>query len=844
MVLARTQQFQDEQSLTHYDPVIILDAPRFNGAIRTGVPEAITNQVIVGGGFDFPDFFGSRPVQFAGRILCGQPFAITGQVTCNGEYAVVSDGRLLKLSEGGVSDIVQSFSQALVATVGNCTFQLVNGDGLVSDLIERSLIENTQVTISLGFLGGALTDYLTIFSGVVDTVSQVTPFSAVIELLDGSFRRHLEIPQALGGAVFPGVLQTNQGSVIPIAVGYVKRGVSIQVEGAASGVLAFELSAVEQEIFIEIQPEATFPSNGTVRIGNEEIAYGIRDNVIAQGKEVIRLSNALRGAGAAFHADGAPVTTVDERFTHLLSTEVRTIGLMRESGGGPVALEPNLELRYPGADRPVSVAIYETQQSELLFDVDGGNLSASLVSSGEDALTPFGWSVVFAELTAESHGVDNSMRLLKINPEFPGVAGVITQEITVADATRYVFSIYFSGSAATATSILVGKPGGLGEYVRAENLDNSQGEWQSRQFIFETNDTTLVITLRAVDGAGFFRAIRLRPAIDDNPARVLPWLRENFMPEARLDQDNLDAIEAARPNMRLSGLIDFQINSRALLQSIAEQTNMLYFESARGRAKFVPNTLNDTAIQDLTEADTIRGSVVYQRVRATDNMYTDFRIFYDRDPSLGNGEEAYSGFVFATPDGSNHTDADLTPFCRAALGIAGNRRVKTILGFLIADRETAETVLEEQVALHTARTYDAFFETPLGTVHLEQGDVITLSDRSLPDVLNGATYRILDRTIRPQNLARGMRFRARLMTAVFLGSNRTLLWREGWNPSVFGRIPLWSEQWEPSVFSKVLPAVWTEPWEPSAYNRVSNWAEGWEPTVYNSVLLYSEGWDA
>ena len=845
MVLARSAQFQLKQAETHVEPVVTINAPAFNGAVRCGQPEAVTNQVICGAGFGFPDFFASRAVRFSGRVVCGQSLAITGTLKCGGRFDQTADTRLVRLDQGGIGDKNASFNQGLISNVGNTSFSLVNGDLVVGEIIGRSLIENTRVDIAIGFLEGSLFDYLTVFSGVIDQVDDISLRRARFNLLDGSFRRHLEIPETLGGDVFPGTAPNSVGKAVQIVVGNVASAVSLEVEGSASSLLALSLNSVDTDCFLEVSDSSTFARNGEITIDpggpNEEtLRYGQRENVLAEGRETIHLLLLTRPNGVA-HGAGELVVSTNERFTHLLGHEVRSLGLVRDENG-TARFDGGVTFAAPGASLAVSTVNFATEVNPAQqVDLDGLNLQSSLVVNGEDATSAAGWITTNAVVTAELHDPSGTFRYLKVQPDFENVAGIIHQDIEVTQNDRYVLVLYYDGETGASISIRAGTPVSPTAYVGLEDAPIQPNRWERRLFVVTaTAGTVLRITLRVAGAtgapAGFFRAIRLRPAIDDNPAHVIRYLANTFMPAVRLDEDNLNALEAARADYRLAGVVDFPVNSRTLFEQIAEQINCLYFESPRGLAKFVPNRLDDPEDFTMDTSQSRRAVTRYQRVRASENIFTDFEVYYDRNPSLGTASSAYRGFLFARPDGSNHSQIDLTPRCQAALGISGTRRTKRVLGYLIADRDTAEAMLLELIELHTVRTYDLFMTAFLNAVHLEQGDVIKAIDPSLAPGVNEATFRILDTRLSFSTMQTA--FRARMMARGPLGIVRVLIFQEDFEPTTYGRVPLFEEDFEATQYNRV--ALFTEDFEVTQYNRTSNYVEPFEVTQYNRSSNYQE----
>ena len=827
MVLARTAHFQNHQDLDNIDPVVIIDAPSFDGAVRCGQPEAITNQVTCGTGFGFPDFFASRPESFSGKILCGQILAITGAVICGGVYNLTADNSLVDLRDGGVSEISQSFNQDGQASVSNAAFRLINDEQLTaSQIVDRSLTEGQRVTISLGFFGGGLVDYITIFSGVVDRPSNISQEGVTFELLDGSFARHLTIPEVIGGDVFPGAPQAISNRAVPIVIGHTESSIALNVETDASSVLSDPVSAVDTDIFIQLADTATFPAFGTITINggeaNEEVlSYGRREKVISTGDEVIALRSLTRN-NPQTHVAGEPVVTTDERYTYLVGHELRTLAMVRDDAGTGV-FTPSVTIASPGATKPVTIFSFDAAQSTgFTVDADGKNLSASLLANGVNPVNTDGWTPTQAALSIiEDNPPTSPTSYLRVSPVTAGSAAFAHQDVTVALDTRLVLVLYFDGDPNASISIRAGTPASPSAYVGLEDVPVQAGTWTRRLFVFTADaDETVRITLRVAGEAsgpnGFFRMIRLRPASDESPANVIRFLAQEFMPKVRLDEANLDALDADLPEVRLAGVIDFEINSRDLFEQIAAMIGALYFESARGRAKFVVNDLDGDEDMVLDSTVTVDRSVVYDRVRGDENIFTDFEILYDRDATLGTGENAYRGKLFASPDGDNHSSFTFVARCKAAEGLLGTRRKLTIFGYLIPDRTSAELLLVKLIDLHTVRTYDVNIRAPLATVHLEQADRVKVDSAALVDGVNEGVFRLLDKTISLSTMT--VNWRARQLERGPTTLQPVLIFSEQFEPTEYTAVQFLNEQFEPTPYTPVL--IVDEPFEPTPYNLV------------------------
>lgn len=812
MVLALDPFFATEAAKEAYEPVMLVDIPELDGVIKCGAPEAVCGQFTCGQRRGFPTRFATRQTKVSGNVLCGSPFAICGQIKCGGNIDRDYEPRVRLLSDGGVGRTAISFDGDGRASVSNSSVDLVDADQVIRGAVKAGLVQQSTCRILLGFVGGGINHWLQVFQGVVDQ----TPTDDIIvrfEILDGSFTRHTDIPETIGGGIFDGAPQDNQGDAIPIVLGMQQGAEGILVETAGSSVLVTAMGAADVSAFVQPRDQATFPTRGEILIDSESMKYGFRLNTTLAGESVIQLGNLTR-LSPVTHAAGAAVTTINEVYGYLGAHRANGIPMARRVSGGvtlpALAGRPQLNTNK-GALQPVSLAEYSAlQDGNLLLDIDGGNTGSQLIDGGlNPSVVSAAW-VVSGTMTLETHGATLSPSFSALRIQGTGGTSFAQQDFTLQVDSEYLFGAYLDGEAGAVVSIRVGTVAAPSLYFSLADAEITPGEWVPVSVRFTATETDARIVIQ-VDGSadGLFAGIRVRPFEQERAAETMSYLAQRYIPRLALSGLGLTQLTARRGTWRVGGVVDQRENSKTILERLARQMGGRYFEDFRGRGKIgIPDIVGSSGSIFTFDLDSTKLESWSFDLFASDDIYTDFDIYFDRRAGSGTGVSAYRGHVYVNPTGTNVTPS-FVGACRGAQGIiGGNRRPFTLLCDLIPDQLTAELVLAHYVRAHTFKGYEVELTAFLNAIQLEPTDIVEVDLPVLPDALEGETFEVWDKSFDPRRMEVSFVLR---QTPVDPepgpGEGRTLLAADDMEPAVWTRTVLASDEFAPAVWVRTLLAT-------------------------------------
>ena len=806
MVLALDAFFAAQAASESNDPVLLVDIPELDGVIKCGDPEAVTGQMTCGQRRGFPTRFSTRQTKVSGRVKCGSPFAICGEIKCGGDIDRDYEPRVALLSDGGIGRIAISFDSTGRGSVSNSSVDLIDDDQVIRNAISVGLVQQSTCRILLGFAGGGLSQWLPVFDGIVDQVP-TDDLIVRFEVLDGSFTRHTDLPELVGGGILDGAPSGNQGDALPIVLGMQQGAEGKLVETSGSSVLVVALSAAAGSAFVQARDSATFPTRGEIQIGAEAMKYGFRLNVTLAGETVIQLGNLTRNNPVA-HALGTAVTTINEVFSYLGAHLANAIPMVRRVDGAATlpALSggPRLNVNQ-GAIQPLSFADYASVQSgDVILDVDGGNTGTQLIDGGINPQSvSAGWVVSSGPLSLETHGSTRTPFFSAMRLPGTGGSNVAQQDFGLESGVDYLFGAYLDGDLGAVVSIRVGTVAAPSLYVNLSDVEITPGEWIPVNARFTAADPDARIVIQ-VDGPadGLFAGIRVRPFRNERASETMSYLAQRFVPRLSLSGPGQALLDTRRGTWRVGGVLDARENSKTILERLARQLGGRYFEDFRGRGKIgIPDVVGSSGpIFTFDLASTKLESWSFD-LFSSDDIYTDFDIYFDRRAGSGSGIGAYRGHVWVNPSGTNVTPS-LSGTCRGAQGIiGGNRRRFQLLADLIPERATAELLLAHYVRAHTFKGYEVQLTAFLNAIHLEPTDIVAIDLPVLPDAIEGENFEVWDKSFDPRRMEVTFLLRQTPVDPDPMPvSGRVLLAADDLEPALWLRTSLASDEF--------LPAVW------------------------------------
>lgn len=337
--------------------------------------------------------YATRIVHFGGPRLLGDGLILGSGVLLGAqlpEYA-------LDLAAGGIGEVGMSLNDSAQAVqMSSAGISLLNQVRLVEDLA-GVVLDNTLVRVRLGFAGLGHSDYLPLWSGVIDRYDW-DQAALRLDCLDGSFQRHRNLSVAIGGQYFPGTPFANRNKHIPILLGALIDLEPIQVTGFANGTLGFAMTISSPAIDIK-EFGAPFPPTGTVQIHTAPpelgVTYTRRRLINVVGRTYLRLEGLTRGSPAA-HTINESVTLTNLVYTYLVGYAVASVDEVRSEG---IVLTPGVDYQVlqfaTGADRAVTLITFAVDLPGITVDVNAINIAttALLTNGGFESGDTSGWTL-------------------------------------------------------------------------------------------------------------------------------------------------------------------------------------------------------------------------------------------------------------------------------------------------------------------------------------------------------------------------------------------------------------------------------------------------------------------
>lgn len=392
---------------------------------------------------------GYEPV-FLVEIASASLYLSSRNVTLGGiEYSNI----LEKLSRGGLGNLNRGFDTYGRLQIGSTSVRILN-QALYSDILDTYTLNQAAVVVKLGFYGGVLADYITLFNGVIDSIS--TSYEHMeLSVLDQSVKLQEPLAALIGQKYFRGA-PGGRGSPIPIVLGRTINLGTYQVEAAAVGTLAADVGAGDTVIYID-EIGATFPEAGTFNVGGaESIDYTSRSITSLSGNTVLAFSGLTRGSPTT-HSAGDTVTLTGIDYTYLVGYECQAVNTIREDGA-VVSAGLTTTLDASGrADQDVTIVVSTTQRGTMTVDADGLNLDTTNLVSNGDAETGdmTGWTVDDTTVQAQAVEVyEGGYSFEAYGVTIGGTPAKFHEDITTVVGQRYELNLFHMEEQAAGVDIV------------------------------------------------------------------------------------------------------------------------------------------------------------------------------------------------------------------------------------------------------------------------------------------------------------------------------------------------------------------------------------------------------
>ena len=301
------------------------------------------------------------------------------------------------IHDGGLGSVTSTLAENdSQPRVSNLDIQLSNTEGL---FLSFNLLgwNNAAIRLRLGFEGLGYDDFITIWTGVIDTIEDRIDYFTLF-CLDRTFASYPSLNFPLVPRNFPETPQENRGLNIPLILGTNTDVETFRVRGATQGTLAIAMTAGDTELSIT-EFGLPFPQSGSIEIGTEiSVTYARRDLYTDQqtGKTYLSLGGLVRSGTPATHAIGIVVKLANPTYEYLVGFAVDDIQAVRTEVPPVVANPASYNILRTYVPAEVTVISFATTPVEpVSVDVNAGTLQTAdlLVNGGFEAGTTSGWTV-------------------------------------------------------------------------------------------------------------------------------------------------------------------------------------------------------------------------------------------------------------------------------------------------------------------------------------------------------------------------------------------------------------------------------------------------------------------
>lgn len=378
---------------------------------------------------------------------------------------------LARLRDGGLGNIAWTLDEETYAPrLANASLALVNAENLVAGLDLPSFL-NTPVTLKLGFTGLALADFETLFTGYVDRYAASWE-TASLSLVDRQVTQSVNL-STLCATYFPGTPAANRDRFIPVLLGNIINGPTIQVAGTAAGTLAVAVGTTETTIFLK-EFNAPFPTTGTFTLEAETgITYTGRRIVNYFGKTYLELTGLTRGSPVS-HAVGVAITLTSVAYVYLIGYEIATTFTLQTVRSNNVVVNPaNYTLSVVQADKPVSVLTFTTSQGTVTVDIVPATPANLVANGGFETGDGTSWTTAnggsLAVGSTSPTAIEATYRAALTGRL--GLYGDLYQDLTTVVGARYVWQVWHRNQISGQQIVNGGfETGTLSSWTTANNI--------------------------------------------------------------------------------------------------------------------------------------------------------------------------------------------------------------------------------------------------------------------------------------------------------------------------------------------------------------------------------------
>lgn len=756
-------------------------------------------------------FYATREPGFSGLWIAGQDL-VAGSVLAGAtlpEYETV----LHRVADSGVGQMSYVLDSEGFARTGSGSVVFLNQDFLSHELSEL-LMENTGVLIRLGFYGYNREDYITVFRGIVDT-HQATYEAFDLNLIDDTLRQLIPVPPQIGNDIFP--RSFSKGAALPIIIGEAKNVPTVQLIGAASSFLGFDITTGSTYI-LTTNLDAPYPATGSLDI----ISVGATSTVVYDSVETESVGNKtynrfnLTTLAGTNHAAGAVVELVDFDYTYLLSFTGENVRRIRSAGGYTLSQPTlhNIPIEPDGSDdRKATIISFPSAEATVTADVSGSSRGENLFATTQN--TPVfgdgGWQFTVPGGRFE-RVLEGTVNALQVTP-----SDAYWQVSTIVGHTYSLSVVIDENGVAPYLAVTVGTIASPAEYLSYSEF-TGQGEQEIEvSFVAKTTVTRLGMIV-GNPGAGlpisaYFSNFDMFDTATENPEVGIRHIVETHMPNIAPHEASFAEANSMWGNSldRCSGIIQQTEEQQALLGRIAQQFRAKTFLNEQGHQKLVVFDQSRLPTYDFTTNNIHKGSMTVSKSDINE-VFTSVAIYYNRRPTVNSGadlggRDAFAGLAFCDPTKTNHsTEQGLSILLAETKRRYKINRHLEIFADLIFDTRTAENLLSYVTRRGAYQRTVCEFTSYLGGIEVEIGDFVRISHPLLPAASQFGKFEITAKTLEPNGCF-----------TKFVG--------EEINPFRFGG---YTEHWEPNQIG-FANRIYTEHWEP--------------PTVILGPHVFDEHWE-
>ena len=815
MAISTSSNFATLQASLGYQPVFLVELPDLGAFYATRLPS-----------------LGNLTWRAGQGLLAG------GSGIQSGENLPTYESILAPLRSGGVGSVNYQLDGDGFARTGQSSVQLLNQE-YVNKVLQPLVLENTFVRIRMGFLGGNLNDYITIFSGVVDSAT-ATYDALDLALVDDTTRNIVPVPPQFGTDFFPRAFE--QGDSIQIVLGDQFDVPATQIIGAVDARLAFQIGVSSTELSV-FGVNHAFPPTGEVTVtSGANVSTVTYDRVFTKIVfNQIYLTLRLTAAPSFTHEPGAVVAL--SSYPRKFVAGFRGLNVRRVRGDNAAtasAATVATEAADPagGDPRQVHSVSFTADEENVTVDMASEARGPNKVLNGNFDNSTDGWTALNGVWNRflPASTFDYVYRGQVLNAQ--AVQSTARSDWTVDPNKphRLTFTTRMGTNAPPFVSVAVGTTTNSTAYFSFGQITDSAEVHHEITFLptEATVRITLVVDFTGVGVSGYeayFDQFDLYDIATENPATQIEHLIKTHLPTITPDPASFSEAFGywdIRRN-RMAGVIQQTEEAQALLGRLAQQFRAKTFLNEEGRQKMVVFDQSRPPVVRFDAANIAKGSMRVSKTRP-EEVYTHIYVYFNRTPSRAigldlGGRGAFRGVVYATPLDTNHTEqTGLSLLCEAALTRFRKERTLEVFADMVPDVATAEDLLEYLVRRYTHQRYVVEFDSFLNAAHVEVADFVQVNHILLPDEANGGRFEVTAKAINPNGCTTS--WVAEQINPFLFGA-----YKESWEPLAFNiPVQVVAEQWEigpPPVIDESNPCnPYTESWDSLALRHRIGTSDG------------------